>query len=165
MTIAEKIVQFPHEVLMQKASMITNQELKGELKSILNEVKQYVEEDKGVAGLALPQIGISKKAFVAKIVLNNVEKTLIFINPQIRILPQDRAKKEKDFEGCLSISGEEFEVERFLKIQVFYRNENWKTMELKLSGRNARIVQHEFDHLNGVLISQIGEKVASEIAQ
>lgn len=162
MSITEQIITYPHEVLIKKTVTITKKELKGELKTILTEVKKYVEENKGVAGLALPQIGLSKKAFVAKLMLDGKEKTEIFINPRIQLFPKER-QTEHDNEGCLSIPGEFFKVERFLKVKIIYQDLNFKGHELILKDWNARVVQHENDHLNGILISQIGERAPSEV--
>lgn len=162
MKIAEQIVTFPNETLTKKAAVITKNELKGTLNTILTQVKKYVEEDNGTAGLALPQVGISKRAFIAKLIIDEKELTEIFINP--RIIPIDRKKIMRN-EGCLSIPNEEFTVERFSGVEVFYQGLNGKAKSIKLKNWNARVVQHELDHLNGVLISQIGERVITEIAQ
>ena len=161
MNIEEMIVTSPNEVLVKKATTISKKDLK-ELSAILSKTRQYVENTEHAAGLALPQLGISKRAFVAKIRTNDKETTEIFINP--RILPFDKEKKA-GIEGCLSIPNEDFTVERFYGVEIMYQGLNGKAKKTRLKGFNARVVQHEYDHLNGVLISEIGKSVELKNAQ
>ena len=103
MKIENSIVTFPNEVLTKKAEKFTKEEIKN-MQGVLTQLKEYVKNTPTAAGLALPQIGISKRAFAAKVRINGEEKTEVFINPRIMIDPKKR-KKETDSEGCLSIPG------------------------------------------------------------
>ena len=95
-------------------------------------------------GLAAIQIGVPKKVILVKI--NN--KFVPFINPTI-------FKKSRDTylarEGCMSLEGQR-EVRRHYTIQVGYTTKDGKTEYKMFSGMTAQIIQHEIDHLNGVLI-------------
>lgn len=161
MDIKTMIVKETNEVLKQKAKVITPNELKkGEIINALIASRKFVSDDGSHAlGLALPQLGISKRGFVAKLRVNDEYITEIFINPTI--VPLDN-EKETDMEGCLSIEGVQVDVERFYKIKIIYKGINNKTKSLILKGLNARVVQHELDHLNGILITDRGSIVKEE---
>jgi len=116
-----------------------------ELKEIINTAKQMVKFmilEKGI-GLAAPQIGIHKTFFVARI----SGEYCLFINPQII-----KSSKETNvnYEGCLSIPGYHGTVERPNTIQVKYNN-GLRTVIATLSGLDARVYCHEYDHIIGVL--------------
>ena len=97
------------------------------------------------AGLAAPQIGIHKRAIV--ILTNAGFKPML--NPVI--FWKDLKSKYNTVEGCLSLDGER-ETKRFRRIKVKYTNENKVTIIKQFDGYQAQIIQHEVDHLNGVLI-------------
>ena len=103
-----------------------------------------IKEKKGV-GLAAPQVGLSQNLFV----INTETDKLVFINPKITYW----SKKECSFEeGCLSIPGEKVEITRPEIIQIEYRDRGFTKRKAYFSGINARVIQHEFDHLQGKLI-------------
>ena len=97
------------------------------------------------AGLAAPQIGIHKRAIV--VLTNAGFKPML--NPVI--FWKDLKSKYNAVEGCLSLDGER-EVKRFRRIKVKYTNENKVTIIKQFDGYQAQIIQHEVDHLNGILI-------------
>lgn len=113
-------------------------------------------------GIAAPQIGISKKIFlVAKDVLypENLELAVknkeprkkeyfVFINPTIKKMS---TKKVKDVEGCLSVRGIYGEVVRPEKVTIEYFDELGNKKTRGASGLLARVIQHEIDHLGGIL--------------
>jgi len=96
-------------------------------------------------GLAAPQIGYNVRMFV----MLNEGKFIVIINPEIFT-----TKGEKRFlkEGCLSRPGVSVRVPRFKRIKVKYTDADGETIERNFNNLNARIFQHELDHLNGVLI-------------
>jgi len=96
-------------------------------------------------GLAAPQIGYLVRAFV----MRYEGEYLIVINPEILI-----AKGQRDYkrEGCLSRPGITVKKGRHKRITVKYYNEAGDSIERKFTNLNARVFQHELDHLNGVLI-------------
>lgn len=127
-------------VLRKVAKEIDPTSLKDEfIKEMANTM--YLED--GV-GLAAPQIGISERFFLYDI----GEKLRLIINPQILEMSPE---KEKGEEGCLSIPDIFEEVPRSLKIRVKYYDNFGKEYMRELEGYEARVFQHEFDHLNGKL--------------
>lgn len=94
-------------------------------------------------GLAAPQIGISKRVIVVDAGNGLIE----LINPEI--IAQEG--QETDFEGCLSIPGKEGEVTRAKKVTVRGWNKNGETITVHGEDLQARALQHEIDHLNGIL--------------
>ena len=104
-------------------------------------------EHRGIncVGLAAPQIGIHKRAIV--VLTNAGFKPML--NPVI--FWKDLKSKYNAIEGCLSLDGER-EVKRFRRIKVKYTNENKATIIKQFDGYQAQIIQHEVDHLNGILI-------------
>ena len=95
-------------------------------------------------GIAAPQVGINKRFFVA--IINNKE-IKIFINPKIIEYSKET---NLDTEGCLSIPNMEGVIERYNWIKIKYFNGKKIVTEL-YTGLNARIIQHENDHLDGIL--------------
>ena len=100
--------------------------------------------DRGV-GLAAPQIGISKRVFVAE--LPEDEAYYEMINPVL----SDLEGQAEGWEGCLSVPGLEGLVPRAERLNVRYTDREGKEQTLIAEGYLARIIQHEYDHLEGVL--------------
>ena len=120
----------------------------------INELLSDTLKKAGGIGLAGPQINLLKRAFVIDtcplveddITIERFEG--IFINPAII----DRSAEPEIFkEGCLSLPGIYEEVERPGKVLVRYQDRSFNTIEEELDGIKARIFQHEFDHLEGIL--------------
>lgn len=101
------------------------------------------------AGLAAPQVGVSKRVIVVEI----DGKYQVMINPVITRHTQDTKISR---EGCLSFPklGTKVPVKRFFKVTVEYFDINWKPQRYNLKGFEAYCVQHELDHLNGITIKQ-----------
>jgi peptide deformylase len=97
------------------------------------------------AGLAAPQIGEGIRVCVVKV----GGGPLVLVNPEIFW----RSKEEDCMEeGCLSLPGITVVVSRAKELRLLYRDREWKPQEVTCTGAVARVVQHEIDHLNGVLI-------------
>ncbi|HEY2600235.1 MAG TPA: peptide deformylase [Thermoleophilaceae bacterium] len=98
-------------------------------------------------GLAAPQIGLSQRLLVYRI---GAEAPLIaLVNPAIEWSSDDEECGE---EGCLSIPGVTVDVDRALHVRVKAQDETGAERSVEASGLEARVIQHELDHLNGVLI-------------
>jgi len=149
-----QIVTVPNPVLTKKAEKVT--EFNDNLKTLVENLKQALNTSKTPgAGLACPQIGISKRIFVAKKFFtdpagNDTFVEIVFINPEI--LSQSKTT-EISFEGCLSIPNTYGKVERAEKITVRYQDENGNLKKLKAEDYFARVIQHENDHLDGILFT------------
>ncbi len=107
------------------------------------EMRETMKAEKGV-GLAAPQVGVSKRIILATI----DEVVTLMVNPEILSFS---AETEICEEGCLSLPGEWGNVSRAKRIKLKYLNEDGEQVQTELVGLNARVVQHEIDHLNGVL--------------
>ncbi|MFA6551764.1 MAG: peptide deformylase, partial [Patescibacteria group bacterium] len=101
-------------------------------------------KEKDGAGLAAPQVGES----IRLIVINTKNGVLPLINPKIT---RKSWRKELGEEGCLSVPDFFAPVSRHKKIKVIYYNEENEQVKLSAEGMFARVIQHEIDHLNGVL--------------
>lgn len=130
------------EVLRQKAEPL--EDINDDTRILIEEMFETMFESNGV-GLAAPQIGLSKRLFVLQA---DDEVKRVFINPHIIATSQETCSFE---EGCLSVPQLYAEVERPEKISVQALDEMGKTFTLDAEGYLARIIQHEYDHLNGVL--------------
>ena len=137
-----RIITLGSELLRQKAEKIKN--IDEEVTSTAVRMLEILKRDKGV-GLAGPQIGFMKRIFVTH-VQGDIER--VFINPSILETSHDTSKVE---EGCLSIPGIYAQVVRSETIKVQAWNEKGKPFTLETGGILARVILHEYDHLEGVL--------------
>lgn len=150
------IVQVPNLVLTSSAKPIT--QFDGKLKRIVEEMKATLiatRNPKGV-GLAAPQIGLSVRLFVTR----PTEKSTIrvFINPDI-VKTSERVtdgvpERSNKLEGCLSIPNVWGKVKRMTTLSLRYQDEHGVTYEEEFGGFLATIIQHETDHINGILFTQ-----------
>ena len=117
------------------------------LRVIINEMIDTMHKEDGI-GLAAPQVGLDKSLLVIDISgIDENEKPLAFINPIITETSGEVLYEE----GCLSIPGVREEVLRPEEITLKYQDENGKKYTEIFAGWKARVLQHEIDHLNGIL--------------
>ncbi|HLL60442.1 MAG TPA: peptide deformylase [Candidatus Nitrosocosmicus sp.] len=158
-----KLVSIPDPVLSTQSKPVVNFDKK--LHLIIQQMIDVLEaqNDPPGVGLAAPQVGLSYQLFLIK--PNKKDKVQVFINPVIKSklqIPNDKPnsnskdskKKDVRLEGCLSIPRIWGEVHRFPKIQIEYQDEKGNKKTEWFSGFKSVIVQHELDHLNGVLFTQ-----------
>jgi peptide deformylase len=124
-----------------------------DVKQLSAEMFETMSNASGV-GLAAPQIGKSLRIFIVDTTPLEDEKypdfKKTFINPEIL----EESGEEWDYEeGCLSIPGVREEITRFEKLTIRYFDEEWKEHIESYDGIAARIIQHEYDHLEGVLFT------------
>ncbi len=131
-------------------------------KDIKTLVEDFLKRDDAL-GLAAPQIGISKKITVFKSKNLDDRKPIkcerdydVLVNPRIT---QFRGEKEKMMEGCLSCPDINVEVERYTEIKVRAYDGKGQKISKRYTGFLARIVQHECDHLEGILIVDRGSRI------
>jgi len=139
---AMDIVLYPNEVLRQKTVLVT--EFDAALGLFAQEMIQTMIEGRGI-GLAAPQVGKLISVFTAQ---DEDGKPLIFINPEIIGTSLETVPYE---EGCLSIPGMYEEVVRPEAVVIQAYNEKGRPFKRECDGLLARIVQHELDHLKGVM--------------
>jgi len=123
------------------------------LKTLVSDMFETMYKSDGM-GLAAPQIGKSIRIFVVDAtVLADEDPTLkdfkkAFINPKLQVLGEETVVMN---EGCLSLPKVREDVDRHNKIKITYFDENWNFFDEEYEGLKARIIQHEYDHLDGVL--------------
>jgi peptide deformylase len=141
-----KIVKYGDPVLEQMAEPVTEFDTP-ELKELLDDMWETMYAAKGV-GLAAPQIGLPKRISVIDVSAGEDEtKKVVIINPEITL----REGSQVGEEGCLSIPGFREPVNRANRVVVRAQNEKGETIELIGEELLARALQHEIDHLNGIL--------------
>ena len=140
------IVKFGNPVLEREAEDVTEFDTP-ELHKFLEDMFESMYAAKGV-GLAAPQIGFARKISVIDVSNGeNPADKLVLINPQI---VHSEGKQEGE-EGCLSIPGLYTDVIRPSSVRVQAWNLKGKPFSLSVDGYLARVIQHEYDHLNGIL--------------
>ncbi len=153
------ILTIPDKTLDKKSERVTK--IDSEVKEIVQNLLDTVvaERDPMGAGLAAPQIGFNKRICVVRefyVEFKNgkeEEKATehILINPEITV---DSNKTTLDWEGCLSVPDTYGLVKRFKKIKVKALNENGESIKFSATGLFARTIQHEIDHLDGILFTK-----------
>jgi len=138
------IITHPNEILHTKGEKIKDP-LSPEIQQIIGDMVRHVQEDSHAIGLAAQQIGKVLQLCVIDIDNN----PYIILNPKITASSKEESVVE---EGCLSIPGKFFPIKRPEKVQLRYTDEKGQKQKLRASGLLARAIQHELDHLNGVLI-------------
>jgi peptide deformylase len=127
---------------------------------LINEMVETMREAPGV-GLAAPQVGVSSRIVVVEFGDEEDEdapkKLYALINPEFVEMSED--EKVTGLEGCLSIPRLVGEVERCQRVVVKALNRHGKPVKLKAEGWLARILQHEIDHLDGVLYTDRATRV------
>jgi len=136
-----RILKYGNPILRKKAEVI--EKFDSSLSLLAEEMVKTMQNNAGI-GLAANQIGEPIRMFVAK--LN--EKIYTAINPQVLPLSGTIIAEE----GCLSIPEVWLDIERYEKVKLKAQDLKGKMFELELEGVDARVVQHELDHLNGILI-------------
>lgn len=145
------ITVYGDPVLKRKARNIEKDEL--DIKKLSEDMFETMEAANGI-GIAAPQIGKSIRVFVVDgtpIEDEDMEGfRKVFVNPQIIEETGDEWAFE---EGCLSIPNIREDVFRHEKLKIKYFDENWEEHEEEYDGMKARIIQHEYDHIEGVLFT------------
>src|SRR5712691_704456 len=141
-----QIVQYGHPVLRWKSKPI--QSITDELRSVVRAMFDLMYSAKGV-GLAANQIGLPYRFFVVNVTSDpeHADEEFVFLNPRIR----RRKGSTSGEEGCLSLPGLYANVERAEQIMIEAYDLEGESFEMDLDELPARVVQHEIDHLDGVL--------------
>ena len=131
-------------ILRQKAKKV--KEISPQIKGLISDMIETLAANNGL-GLAAPQVGQLFQIIAAQPEPN--KEALVLINPQIK---KTSRKKEIMEEGCLSLPNISMPVERPIKITVQGLDTDGQLVKIKAKGLLARIIQHEIDHLSGILI-------------
>ncbi len=130
--------------ILTKKTALVDDPLSPDIRSLLPKMIATMHKERGV-GLAAPQIGLSLRLAVAVV----KKREYYFINPEITSYSQETVVSE---EGCLSLPGEFFPVIRSEAITLKYCNEKGLPKKIRAKGFLAIVIQHEVDHLDGILI-------------
>ena len=140
------ILVAPHPVLKQKAKPV--EKVDARIAKLMDDMVETMYAAKGI-GLAAPQIGVLERVIVVDVHEKDEKPNPIRLaNPEIVWKSDDTAVCE---EGCLSVPDQYAEGTRPASVRVRYLNENNETREIEAEGMLATCIQHEIDHLNGVL--------------
>ncbi|MCR4441177.1 MAG: peptide deformylase [Peptococcaceae bacterium] len=135
-----QIIKKGDSILREKAKTVP--QVTASIIKLLDNMKATLEAANGV-GLAAPQIGVSKRV----IIVETEEEYIELINPEIVMSEGEQT----DIEGCLSIPGIVGEVTRAFRVKVKGLDRSGENVELVREGLLARALQHEIDHLDGIL--------------
>ena len=146
------ILVYPNPALRMVSQEVT--EINEETDELIKDMFEAMDEEEGI-GLAAPQIGVLKRILVVSIKERNFER-LALINPVISSFSEETVVME---EGCLSVPGINMDVRRPAKIILRGLTRSGRLVEIDASGLLARVIQHEIDHLDGVLfIDRLSDK-------
>jgi peptide deformylase len=141
-----QIRQYPDPALRLRAGEVGD--FDAELRHLAERMTQLMRDANGV-GLAATQVGVLRRLFVCRLGEEEDEKVGVFANPAVAAAGEER---ETDDEGCLSLQGVLVPVERTAALTLEAQDLSGKPVRVELKGLEARVVQHELDHLDGVLI-------------
>ena len=141
-----QILTAPHPVLKQKAQPVAA--VDDAMRQLMDDMLETMYAAPGI-GLAAPQVGISKRVIVVDVAPKDAPRQpLRLVNPELVWVSDDDSRYE---EGCLSVPEHYADVVRPAAIRVRYRDEQNQLQELAADGLLATCIQHEIDHLDGIL--------------
>ncbi len=140
-----KIIHYPEPLLKQKSAPVT--EFNDELKQLADDMAETMYAAPGV-GLAAPQVGVLQRLIVLDCSPKDAENDLIIaVNPEVISGSGDSLEEE----GCLSVPGYYASVKRFSEVTMRYQDTDGHVHERQADGLLAIGIQHEIDHLEGIL--------------
>ena len=156
-----KIITLPNPILKKKSTPVDK--VNNEIKKLMDGMLSTMYKAPGI-GLAAPQVGINKRIIVMDVSPRpglkryqeekNAKKQKVKPNPIQMANPEITwvsKKKKKDLKGCLSIPGYMADIIRSSACKVKYLDKNGESKKLHAKGLLARCIQHEIDHINGIL--------------
>jgi len=154
----------PNPVLREKARRVST--IDSSIKKLIADMQETLHAEPGRAGLAAPQIGVSLR--IAVISIDEKEDTIL-INPEI----VKRSGERQVTEGCLSVPGYYAEITRAESVTAKALDQNGKPIRIKAKDLMAQALEHETDHLNGILyidylksmdmLRKVGEEDSTEL--
>lgn len=140
-----EVLLYGHPTLRRKCAPV--EAFDDELRELARAMERTMIAERGI-GLAAPQIGREIRMLLAEDAREGAPRTLVLVNPEITFLSGERDSYQ---EGCLSLPDVFADVNRPVRARVRYQDLEGEECELEDDGLLARIVQHEVDHLDGVL--------------
>lgn len=158
-----EIITLPNPILRRKAHKVTD--FGKDFKTLVENMIETMREAPGV-GLAAPQVAIPLRLIVIEYGDDEDEnvprKLFVVANPEII---ETSTEKVSGIEGCLSVPGLVGEVERYESVTVKGQNRLGKPIKVKASGWLARIFQHEIDHVEGIVYTDLTDKIWKPTAE
>ena len=141
-----KILTEPNKILREKSMAV--EKIDKDLQKLMDDMLETMYAAPGI-GLAAIQVGVPKRVIVLDIAPKNVPRNpIFFVNPEIIKKSDNNSTYE---EGCLSVPGQFAEIDRPDKCQIKYLDYHGQPKEIKAEGMLATCIQHEMDHLEGIL--------------
>ena len=154
----KKILTVPDSILRKKSLVV--ERVDKEIKNLMDDMLETMYKAPGI-GLAAIQVGIPKRVVVIDISKDvNKKEPIYFVNPELTWQSKEKATYE---EGCLSIPNQFAKIQRPDKCNVKYLDYDGEAKEIKADGSLATCIQHEIDHLNGILFIDYLSKLKKEI--
>lgn len=142
-----------NQILRAVSQTVRKEEFRNYVKLADDMVRYVKNPDHGGVGIAAPQIGVNKRIIALTLLKTYDDEsapTIAMFNPRITSMSD---ACETDNEGCLSVPGETGDVARASEIRVEYQDRTGTDKSMIFKGLTARIVQHEVDHLDGILFT------------
>ena len=156
-----EILTIPDQRLKNKSSEVKLFDIN--LKKIVKDMFDTLNDSGNGIGLAAPQVGVKKRIVIVDLKENNKSSPVIFINP---VIVKESREREVNEEGCLSIQGYYAEVERAKEVDVEWYDLEGEKVTKTFSGLFSICIQHEIDHLDGILfidyLSRLKRRRANE---
>jgi len=145
------LVTVPHPALTQPTKPVASVDRK--IQGIVKEMTRVLEgcKDPEGVGLAATQVGLSLRLFITKPYPHS--KVRAYINPKVLQTAEITTRRKNALEGCLSVTNTWSNIERPKWVVLEYQDLNGETKTEKFQGWEAQIIQHEMDHLEGVLFT------------
>lgn len=140
------ILTVPHASLRAKARLVTQAD-KAQVQALVPRMLRAMYDAPGI-GLAAPQVGVGLRLAVVDLMPDDKPAPITLINPEIIAASEEMSVRE---EGCLSLPNQYAEVERPSRVRVRFQDIDGKKQEIEADGLLATCIQHEIDHLDGVL--------------
>jgi peptide deformylase len=138
-----QLVLYPEPILTRRASVVPDPRTVSQWVEAMHRI---MKENDGI-GIAAPQVGISERFFVTALPRDELR---VFVNPEITDQASRMIRSE---ESCLSLPGITADLKRHAWVTVRYFDTDGESREMTARGLLARVIQHEVDHLNGVLFT------------
>lgn len=143
-----RICKYGEKVLEKKCRAVSAKEIKNDLPDILKDMFDTLDAVGGV-GLSANQVGLDMRFFIIKINKEEKDLRIVLINPEL----METSGSMKEEEGCLSFPGLFAKLKRFSRVKMRAFNEKGLPIELNAEGLFAKALQHELDHLDGVVFT------------
>lgn len=158
----KKIITTPDKFLLEKSKPAKLDKKTSQLVADLLDTVRAQTDPEGV-GLSAVQIGVHKRVFVVKLDGKFAE----FVNPEIISHSPERTEpfKKAPLEGCLSVPGYYAFIDRWPEVELKWQGLAGQNYQQKFTGKEAVFIQHEYDHLNGVLFTQRALEQGQKIYQ